>query len=217
MPGFPRDPALDATVALWNEGYGFISRRCNRLGSDVFHTRLMLRPVLCARGAERRKCSTPATASPAGGRCRRARSGFCRTRAAFSSSMGRTGTARRCSSGERVTVEIMKIATELLARSISYRLRPVGKLPMTRDPAAPAEGLHLERVQRIASHRDMGRNRCPRWPLPRLRERRKGGAVSASGVGAPARGHRVDCLRGHFGDYGRPRRLCWELSWFSPR
>lgn len=52
MPGFPRDPAPDATIALWREGYGFISRRCNQLGSDVFHTRVMCRPVLCARGAE---------------------------------------------------------------------------------------------------------------------------------------------------------------------
>ncbi|TPE51774.1 cytochrome P450 [Amaricoccus solimangrovi] len=34
------------------EGYRFIGRRCDRAGRDGFHTRLMLRDVLCLRGAE---------------------------------------------------------------------------------------------------------------------------------------------------------------------
>jgi fatty-acid peroxygenase len=50
MRGFPEDPSIDATLALLREGYDFIPRRCARLGSDVFRTQLMLRPVLCARG-----------------------------------------------------------------------------------------------------------------------------------------------------------------------
>lgn len=48
----PRDGALDATLALWRDGYRFISRRCDRLGSDAFETRLMLRRVVCLRGRE---------------------------------------------------------------------------------------------------------------------------------------------------------------------
>ena len=48
----PRDPLPDATLALLREGYPFISRRCDRFGSDLFETRLMLRPAICMRGAE---------------------------------------------------------------------------------------------------------------------------------------------------------------------
>ncbi len=50
--GLPRDPALDNTLSLLNQGYDFISRHCRKLGSDAFETRLMLRPVVCVRGAD---------------------------------------------------------------------------------------------------------------------------------------------------------------------
>lgn len=49
---FPRDPNLDSTLALLNEGYLFIPNRCSELGSDVFETRLMLEPVFCIHGEE---------------------------------------------------------------------------------------------------------------------------------------------------------------------
>jgi fatty-acid peroxygenase len=52
MRPIPHDPAFDSTLALWREGYDFISSRCDRLGSDVFSTRLMLRRAICARGAD---------------------------------------------------------------------------------------------------------------------------------------------------------------------
>lgn len=48
-------PALtspDSTLALLTEGYPFISRRCDRLGSDAFRTRLLLQPAVCMRGAD---------------------------------------------------------------------------------------------------------------------------------------------------------------------
>ncbi|MBP2312613.1 cytochrome P450 [Azospirillum soli] len=48
----PRDGSLDATLDLLRDGYGFISKRCWRLGSDVFATRLMLRPAICMQGEE---------------------------------------------------------------------------------------------------------------------------------------------------------------------
>lgn len=48
----PREQTFDASLALWNEGYLFITNRCSRFSSDSFHTRLMLKPVLCAQGAE---------------------------------------------------------------------------------------------------------------------------------------------------------------------
>ena len=51
MKQIPRDRAFDDTLALLREGYGFISERCRRLNSDVFATRLMLRRVICLRGA----------------------------------------------------------------------------------------------------------------------------------------------------------------------
>lgn len=42
----------DQSLALLREGYPFISRRCARLGTDVFDTRLMLRPTTCVTGRE---------------------------------------------------------------------------------------------------------------------------------------------------------------------
>jgi fatty-acid peroxygenase len=47
-----RDIVPDATLALLRDPYGYISRRCERLGTDVFATRLMGRPVVCMRGEE---------------------------------------------------------------------------------------------------------------------------------------------------------------------
>ncbi|HWK63984.1 MAG TPA: cytochrome P450 [Rhizobiaceae bacterium] len=47
----PRAPGFDSTLAFLSEGYDFVSRRCRRLGSDVFTTRIMLRKVVCVRGA----------------------------------------------------------------------------------------------------------------------------------------------------------------------
>ncbi len=51
MKQAPRDPAFDSTLALLREGYDFISRRCDRLASDLFTTRIMLTKVVCMRGA----------------------------------------------------------------------------------------------------------------------------------------------------------------------
>lgn len=42
----------ESSLALLREGYTFISSRCDRLGTDLFGTRLLLRPVVCLRGAE---------------------------------------------------------------------------------------------------------------------------------------------------------------------
>ncbi|MGY1839647.1 MULTISPECIES: cytochrome P450 [unclassified Modestobacter] len=42
----------DSTLALLREGYAFVSRRCDRLGTDAFRTRLLLQPAVCLRGAE---------------------------------------------------------------------------------------------------------------------------------------------------------------------
>src|SRR3954470_25022415 len=46
----PATGSPDSTFALLAEGYEFISNRCRRLGSDIFRTRLMLRPVVCMQG-----------------------------------------------------------------------------------------------------------------------------------------------------------------------
>lgn len=50
MSILPPLSAFDSSVALLTEGYAFISNRCDRLGSDVFATRLLLQPTLCLRG-----------------------------------------------------------------------------------------------------------------------------------------------------------------------
>lgn len=51
MASIPRYAAFDSTLALLREGYDFISRRGDRLDSDIFATRLLLKPVICMRGA----------------------------------------------------------------------------------------------------------------------------------------------------------------------
>lgn len=48
----PRYPRPDASLALLREGYLFVTNGCERLGTDAFRTRLMLRPVVCMRGRE---------------------------------------------------------------------------------------------------------------------------------------------------------------------
>src|SRR4051812_1124360 len=51
-PSLPRAGAGDQTLAFLREGYAYIPRTCQRLGSDVFETRLMLRRAVCVSGAD---------------------------------------------------------------------------------------------------------------------------------------------------------------------
>lgn len=49
----PRDRTWEGTLALLVfDGYEFIHKRCQRNQSDIFQTRLMLRPVICMSGQE---------------------------------------------------------------------------------------------------------------------------------------------------------------------
>lgn len=48
----PREKSLDSTLALLADGYSFISKRCTRLQSDVFETRIMLRKAICVMGED---------------------------------------------------------------------------------------------------------------------------------------------------------------------
>ncbi|UEM05435.1 cytochrome P450 [Skermanella rosea] len=52
MANIPRDKTPDSTLSLLREGYRFIPNRCRRHGSDIFGTRLMLRPAVCMSGPE---------------------------------------------------------------------------------------------------------------------------------------------------------------------
>ncbi|HEY0697687.1 MAG TPA: cytochrome P450, partial [Micromonospora sp.] len=52
MATMPRDSGPDNTLAFLRDGYRYISDRCDRLHTDVFATRLMLRPTICLRGRE---------------------------------------------------------------------------------------------------------------------------------------------------------------------
>jgi fatty-acid peroxygenase len=52
MMQLPREKSLDSTLALLAEGYTFISTRCERLQSDVFETRIMLRKAICVMGED---------------------------------------------------------------------------------------------------------------------------------------------------------------------
>ncbi len=44
--------SLDSTLALMRDGYAFIPKRCRRLRTDVFQTRLLFQKTICMRGAE---------------------------------------------------------------------------------------------------------------------------------------------------------------------
>ncbi|WP_200216111.1 cytochrome P450 [Micromonospora coerulea] len=46
----PVDRSPESTLAFLREGYRFIGARCDRYGSDVFQTRLLLVPTICLRG-----------------------------------------------------------------------------------------------------------------------------------------------------------------------
>ncbi len=52
MPDIPRDRSFDGTLALIRDPYRFVSKRCQRYGSDLFQIRLLLQEAICMRGPE---------------------------------------------------------------------------------------------------------------------------------------------------------------------
>ena len=52
MAELPRDDRFDATLALKRDPYRYISRTARALGTDLFETRLLLRPTLCLTGRD---------------------------------------------------------------------------------------------------------------------------------------------------------------------
>ena len=52
MPLIPRDKSFDGTLGLLSDGYEFVSKRCERLQSDIFETRLLFQKTICLRGEE---------------------------------------------------------------------------------------------------------------------------------------------------------------------
>ncbi|WP_089158062.1 cytochrome P450 [Micromonospora sp. NBS 11-29] len=52
MSTMPSDRGPDGTLAFLREGYRFVGARCDRLGTDVFQTRLLLEHTICLRGRE---------------------------------------------------------------------------------------------------------------------------------------------------------------------
>ncbi|MBD2108257.1 cytochrome P450 [Nodosilinea sp. FACHB-13] len=51
MANIPVEPGIDSTLGLLRDGYKFIGNRCDRMGTDVFQTRLRLQKTICMRGA----------------------------------------------------------------------------------------------------------------------------------------------------------------------
>ena len=48
----PRDEGIDNTIDLMNEGFNFIPDRREKLGSDIFETRLIGQKAICIAGEE---------------------------------------------------------------------------------------------------------------------------------------------------------------------
>lgn len=52
MSRIPRDESVDGTLGLIRDPYGFVQKRCQRYGADLFETRLLLRRTICMTGPE---------------------------------------------------------------------------------------------------------------------------------------------------------------------
>ncbi len=52
MPELPRDPSIEGTIGLYRLGYRYIGDRCRKLHTNVFETRLMLKPTICMLGSD---------------------------------------------------------------------------------------------------------------------------------------------------------------------
>jgi len=50
MREFPRDTAIDASLRLAVEGYDYVGRRCDALGSDIYEARFLTSPTIFMRG-----------------------------------------------------------------------------------------------------------------------------------------------------------------------
>ncbi|PZF87903.1 cytochrome P450 [Micromonospora deserti] len=50
MATIPADRSLESTLAFLRDGYRFIGARCDRYGTDIFQTRLLLERTICLRG-----------------------------------------------------------------------------------------------------------------------------------------------------------------------
>ncbi|MGN9809093.1 cytochrome P450 [Micromonospora sp. BQ11] len=50
MATIPAERGLDSTPAFLRDGYRFVSARCDKHGSDIFATRLLLQRTICLRG-----------------------------------------------------------------------------------------------------------------------------------------------------------------------
>jgi len=48
----PRVPAVDSTLEFKRDPYGFIAKRCQRCGEDVFEARILFRQTICMTGPE---------------------------------------------------------------------------------------------------------------------------------------------------------------------
>ncbi|WP_202971536.1 hypothetical protein [Methylophaga nitratireducenticrescens] len=48
----PCAPGFDSTLALQQKGYDFIRNRSQQMDTDMFETRLLLKPTICMVGRE---------------------------------------------------------------------------------------------------------------------------------------------------------------------
>ncbi len=52
MATIPREKGFDSSLALLRDGFTFIQKRCQRHGTDLFRTRIMLQKTICMTGEE---------------------------------------------------------------------------------------------------------------------------------------------------------------------
>ena len=52
MPEIPHDHLFDSSLAIVADPYGFIGKRCDRVGADLFRTSLLFKTNICLRGRD---------------------------------------------------------------------------------------------------------------------------------------------------------------------
>ena len=52
MTNIPKDKNFDSSLILLRDGYEFIQKKRQKLGTDIFRTRLMLKKTICMSGKE---------------------------------------------------------------------------------------------------------------------------------------------------------------------
>jgi hypothetical protein len=161
MPAIPHDRLPDSTLAFGLDPYGFIAKRCRRFGTELFQARILLQPTICMLGRAAAELFYDET--------RFQRAGAPPTRLEIAADapadtrviLDLYGTnhdprewtepdcCHRCP-GEWITIELMKRATVLLVRNLTYEVPDQNLTINTRRlPALPRSRFIMRKIRLV--------------------------------------------------------------------